>query len=457
MFINGTHIHQKTLVLLRTIVFGMAMLGLFDLNGFAQNSRLAGNLEARALFEEAKTYHDGDGVLVDLQKAHTLYKEAAALGDIDARINLGYMYFVGEGVQQSYEVARHYYLPAANAGDDAAQKNLGAMYEHGLGVEKNMETAQIWYDKSEGIITPVETIAKIIVPNKSPKIPEPAQMEPIKPEPTIIVAQAPKPTPKPDQSSAPILAQSPSQPSTVSVEAAPITKAASKALSTRWGMVASTARAAIIPDVTHKSASNITRTNVGTMDAVTNIAATSRPALILKRSPKWVSSGVGAFLLFVALMGAVWYALQLRKLHKNEAQYHFAAHFFARHRETLRGSYLRTPESQRAFIYPQDPWAVAVCALMVRFARQRQDDPETRCRTSAEIMRALDIAPYQARLTTFDLVPMVQDRLFADIKHLNKNTVHPPKPFQFKYTKFLPGTKRKKVGNTRPAPLRLVN
>ena len=73
--------------------------------------------ESQQIFEQAKAYHDGQGVLQDLSKAFTLYTNAAQLGNVDAKVNLGYMLFMGEGCEQNYYEARTWYSQAAAAGD----------------------------------------------------------------------------------------------------------------------------------------------------------------------------------------------------------------------------------------------------------------------------------------------------------------------------------------------------
>ena len=44
--------------------------------------------EARKIFEQAKAYHDGQGVLQNLVQAYSLYATVAQLGNVDAKVNL---------------------------------------------------------------------------------------------------------------------------------------------------------------------------------------------------------------------------------------------------------------------------------------------------------------------------------------------------------------------------------
>lgn len=115
--------------------------------------------EARALFEQAKAYHDGIGVTQDFAQARALYTRAADQGSTDAKLNLGYLYFVGQGVARDYTLARQWYEQAANAGDESALQNLAYMDAQGLGL-----TAR----------APVATKPILIKPASTPWIKPPA-------------------------------------------------------------------------------------------------------------------------------------------------------------------------------------------------------------------------------------------------------------------------------------------
>ena len=90
--------------------------------------------QAFALFEEGKAAHDGMGAPQDFVRAKMLYLEAAKLGNIDALVNLGYLYFAGQGVKSDFVKAREFYEIAAKRGSDAAVKNLTMMDARGLGI-----------------------------------------------------------------------------------------------------------------------------------------------------------------------------------------------------------------------------------------------------------------------------------------------------------------------------------
>ena len=127
----------------KTILYRLLVLSIFGLMPFA-NLQAAPALapehtvvemsEAKQIFEQAKAYHDGEGVPQDLPKAYTLYATAAELGNVDAKVNLGYMLFVGEGCEQNYYDARTWYSQAAGAGDADAIATLAMMDRHKLGI-----------------------------------------------------------------------------------------------------------------------------------------------------------------------------------------------------------------------------------------------------------------------------------------------------------------------------------
>ena len=90
--------------------------------------------QAFVIFEEGKAAHDGIDTPQDFVRARMLYLEAAELGNIDALINLGFLYFAGQGVEADFVKAREFYEIAAKRGSDDAVKNLRMMDARGLGI-----------------------------------------------------------------------------------------------------------------------------------------------------------------------------------------------------------------------------------------------------------------------------------------------------------------------------------
>ena len=67
--------------------------------------------------------------------ARRAYEHFVAQGHAGACCNLGAMYNSGEGVEQSYEKARELYQMGADLGDDQASVNLGYIYYYGRSSE----------------------------------------------------------------------------------------------------------------------------------------------------------------------------------------------------------------------------------------------------------------------------------------------------------------------------------
>lgn len=69
----------------------------------------------------------------DAAAAAALYREAAAAGDAQANLRLGYLYEIGDGVDQDYTLARTCYQAAVDAGLDAARMRLAMCHLEGWG------------------------------------------------------------------------------------------------------------------------------------------------------------------------------------------------------------------------------------------------------------------------------------------------------------------------------------
>ena len=132
-----------------TILYRFCVLSIFALGPFTalQAAPVPKNIvveapQAKQVFEHAKAYHDGQGVAQDFMQAYELYSQAAQLGSVDAKVNLGYMLFIGEGVEQNYYEARTWYSEAAAAGDADAITTLSMMDRLKLGIA-TADTAEI--------------------------------------------------------------------------------------------------------------------------------------------------------------------------------------------------------------------------------------------------------------------------------------------------------------------------
>ena len=94
---------------------------------------------APAYIEGVEAYYRGD-----YATALRVYKAHAALGNADAQLSLGSMYYRGKGVPQDYAEAVKWFRLAAEQGDPDAQLSLGAKYAKGEGVPQDYVLAHMW-------------------------------------------------------------------------------------------------------------------------------------------------------------------------------------------------------------------------------------------------------------------------------------------------------------------------
>lgn len=108
----------------------------------------AENNDIEALLQLAFMYASGDSVEQDFTQAHKWFSKAAELGNVDAQFYLGAMYLEGDGVEQDFAQAKKWLTKAAEQGDPHAQCGLGVMYYEGRGVEKDFAQAFEWFSKA---------------------------------------------------------------------------------------------------------------------------------------------------------------------------------------------------------------------------------------------------------------------------------------------------------------------
>lgn len=129
---------------------------------------LAAILLCTISFALAKTdlFSEGEKAYVqeDYPKAVELFKQAGWLGDVDAQVVLGGMYFFGHKVTQDYDRARTWYTKAAKQNNGAAQSNLGIIYANGLGIEKDYVQAYKWLNLAVAHGNPIalENLEKVV-------------------------------------------------------------------------------------------------------------------------------------------------------------------------------------------------------------------------------------------------------------------------------------------------------
>ncbi|EGB10951.1 hypothetical protein AURANDRAFT_15084, partial [Aureococcus anophagefferens] len=81
------------------------------------------------------------GLVKSDKKAAKIYRRAVELGDVDAVINLGFLYETGSGVKLDKKKAERLYRAAAERGSALAQRNLACV----LDSEKKFEEAFRYY------------------------------------------------------------------------------------------------------------------------------------------------------------------------------------------------------------------------------------------------------------------------------------------------------------------------
>ncbi|MDR2220364.1 MAG: sel1 repeat family protein [Methylobacillus sp.] len=83
----------------------------------------------------------------DAQQGDTVQlRKAAEQGNVDAQLELGWMYENGKGVPQDYKEAITWYRKAAEQGDADGQLFLGMMYLEGKGVPRNLVLAYMLFN-----------------------------------------------------------------------------------------------------------------------------------------------------------------------------------------------------------------------------------------------------------------------------------------------------------------------
>ena len=337
------------------------------------NTALAGGSAARDLFLQAKKYHDGDGVKQDFSKARTLYIEAAELESNDARLNLGYLYFMGQGVKQDYVQARKWYEKAAENGSRDACTNLAMIYANGLGVEKSAQRASYWRDYRATKSTEILRIKadmpkneKVVATPVTNQTPEQVKEEPLKP--------------------------------------------------------------AVIKTVQIKPKTNV----IVKSDALRKPTIMLRKNTAQRTiAPVWMSNALIGVLLALALLSSIWFVQQYIKLRNQKQTRAFIRSFYAHHRDRLRTNYLRYPIEDRSYGHIDDLWSVALCVLMVKFAEKQQDSQDAVGQQSRQIVKALKLGSMTARRAVYPFVERVQQKVLADIYANDCAPEQTFKPIQF--------------------------
>lgn len=110
--------------------------------------RAAADGDARAQFEVAAIYTEGQTIPASPEEAAVWYERSAAQGFVPAQYRLGNLYEAGAGVEKDLEIARLWYQRAAEAGNRMAMHNLAALYAGGGLGEQKFEEAAEWFQQA---------------------------------------------------------------------------------------------------------------------------------------------------------------------------------------------------------------------------------------------------------------------------------------------------------------------
>lgn len=99
---------------------------------------------SEAMYYLGCCYKEGDGVLIDLEKAFYWYFKAALANHKEAQMSLGSCYYFGYGVETNYEEAIIWFSKAAEDGSIEASKWIGNCYSRLKDSTKAIE----WYIKA---------------------------------------------------------------------------------------------------------------------------------------------------------------------------------------------------------------------------------------------------------------------------------------------------------------------
>ena len=106
----------------------------------------------RAMVELGETLmNGGDSGIADYTEALRWLRTAAYAGDSAGMVDLGGMYLLGNGVEEDFGSAAQWFRKAATAGNSAAMYDLGTMYENGQGVAEDHDKAKQLYAQAAGL------------------------------------------------------------------------------------------------------------------------------------------------------------------------------------------------------------------------------------------------------------------------------------------------------------------
>ncbi len=375
--------------------------------------------DAKRLFLQAKAYHDGIEVARDLRRARVLYLKSAGLGNNDARINLGYLYFVGEGVKQNYTKAHNWYLSAARTGSKEAQMNLAMMYKNGLGVKKDPQQAASWLKYGRQTSAKTQTKFKTQAKLKASAVKTP-----------IPVKLAEKPGQGGAKQTAPNVRTAGAIAEGIGVTALQIqNQKFPTSTNNSTKLTAIPAISTPVSQGTHPS-QNASLAQKPSLQAGAGLSfsLSSHKRFNL---PTWTVNTLVFMLLLLAVIGSIWFVRQYGALLDIARGRAFIEAFYAHHRDGLRTNYLKYPQRQNFFSRIDDPWALAMCVLMVRYAQENHTSDTRLGEQSRKVLKAYKLGSLQARTCVFQFVTTIQERIIADIYAYDCVKQGGPAPIQY--------------------------
>ena len=101
------------------------------------------------MYNAGTMFNRGEGCQQDYAAAAGWYRQAAAGGVVEAKVNLGNLLCTGSGVARiDYAQANALYLEAIEGGNEVALYRMGCNYFQGHGVEENTATALSYWQRA---------------------------------------------------------------------------------------------------------------------------------------------------------------------------------------------------------------------------------------------------------------------------------------------------------------------
>ena len=115
---------------------------------FASALQLANKGDAKAQYQIAMMYFNGDQVKTDQKLTQQWLLASAEQNNVQAQYRLATIAEMGLSGQKNTPEAFNWYLKAANLGYAKAQYKVADFYQTGIGVQQDQNLAHAWYEKA---------------------------------------------------------------------------------------------------------------------------------------------------------------------------------------------------------------------------------------------------------------------------------------------------------------------